>query len=55
MPSGGDDNPKMQKQTIEHAASVQKKKNGVILDGVIDFSLLVVAAVIGASIARAFF
>jgi hypothetical protein len=57
MPSGGDNNPKiqMQKQVIEPAAGVKKKKNGVILDGIIDFSLLVVAAVIGASIARAFF
>jgi hypothetical protein len=58
MPSGGDNNPKIQmqkQQVLEPAASVKKKKNGVILDGVIDFSLLVVAAVIGASIARAFF
>jgi hypothetical protein len=58
MPSGGDNNPKIQmqkQQALEPATSVNKKKNGVILDGIIDFSLLVVAAVIGALIARAFF
>lgn len=58
MPSGGDNNPKVQmqkQQVLEPTVSVKKKKSSVILDGVIDFSLLVVAAVIGASIARAFF